>query len=493
MWISVRRNMEGLNAVWSLGILLSLGFGGVLCQTTNYTRPTFNCGGDLFGDSGFVGSEGFPSFYKHDSKCTWYITVPEGNVVMLTFRIFDLEADPLCRYDYVDVYNGHSNMVQKLGRFCGTFRPGSLISTSNTMMLEMVSDSGTGGRGFLAYFSGGKPHVDEHQFCGGKLTKSQGTIKTPNWPEKNYPPGISCSWLITVEPETVIEVKFDKFDLESDTYCRFDYVAFFNGGEKDDSRRIGKYCGDTAPQNIITNGNVLLVQFVSDTSVTSDGFMASYTSVPRGLSTPTADGDIATGPRVSSTATKPRLTPVEPVKPLAFTTEATTTTTTTTTTPTTTEEPKQRPKPVRPIKPVRRPVSKPEPDESRPATGTDPMCAKACKRDGTIKTSFCASEYVITGKLTALTPGPSGSMQAKVSLIKAYKTGSLTITQAGETMSVKLTMPCRKCPVLRRGQNYILMGQVDEEGRGVLNPGSFTALYKAPHHKILTNINKQPC
>ncbi|XP_067290156.1 procollagen C-endopeptidase enhancer a [Pseudorasbora parva] len=491
--------MERLAAVWNLGILLCLSFGGALCQTTNYTRPVFNCGGDLVGDSGFVGSEGFPSYYKPNSKCTWYITVPEGNVVMLSFRIFDLEADPLCRYDYVDVYNGHSNMVQKLGRFCGTFRPGALISTSNTMMVEMVSDSGTGGRGFLAYFNGGKPHVDEHQFCGGKLTKSQGTIKTPNWPEKNYPPGISCSWLITVEPEMVIEVKFDKFDLESDTYCRFDYVAFFNGGEKDDSRRIGKYCGDVSPQSIVTNSNVLLVQFVSDLSVTSDGFMASYNSVPRGLRTPTAGGDVASGPRVSSTPTKPRLTPVKPVKPIVLTTEDATTTTITTTTTTTKapEPPKQRPKPVRPIKPVRPPVRQPEPDRSRPstdtATDTNPLCPKACKRDRTIKTSFCASEFVITGTMTALTSGPRGSMQATVSLIKAYKTGSLTITQAGETMSVKLVMPCKKCPVLRRGQNYILMGQVDEEGHGVLSPGSFTALYKTPHHKMLANINNQPC
>lgn len=79
---------------------------------------------------------------------------------MLTFRIFDLEADSLCRYDYLDVYNGHSNMVEKLGRFCGTFRPGALMSTSNTMMLDMVSDSATGGRGFVAYYQAGKPHAD---------------------------------------------------------------------------------------------------------------------------------------------------------------------------------------------------------------------------------------------------------------------------------------------------------------------------------------------
>lgn len=86
--------------------------------------------------------------------------VPESHVVMMSFRLFDLEADPTCRYDYLDVYNGHSRLVQKLGRFCGTFRPGALISTSNTMMLEMVSDEATGGRGFLAYFSAGKPHME---------------------------------------------------------------------------------------------------------------------------------------------------------------------------------------------------------------------------------------------------------------------------------------------------------------------------------------------
>lgn len=45
----------------------------------------------------------------------------------------------------------------------------------------------------------------------------------------------------------MIEVKFVKLDIEADTYCRYDYVAFFNGGERDDSRRIGKYCGDRVP------------------------------------------------------------------------------------------------------------------------------------------------------------------------------------------------------------------------------------------------------
>uniref|UniRef100_A0A6Q2YQL3 Procollagen C-endopeptidase enhancer a n=1 Tax=Esox lucius TaxID=8010 RepID=A0A6Q2YQL3_ESOLU len=460
-----------------------------------WLMPSFHCGGEMAADSGFLGSEDFPSYYKPNSKCTWRITVPEGNVVMLSFRIFDLEADAMCRYDYLDVYNGHSNLVQKLGRFCGTFRPGTLISTTNTMMLDMVSDSETGGRGFLAYFNSGKPNANDPQFCGGKMTKAQGEIKTPNWPDKNYPAGISCSWLITVEPDQVIQVKFDKFDVESDSYCRFDYVAFFNGGEKDDSRRIGKYCGVVSPEPIVTFGNVLLVQFVSDLSVTSDGFMASYTSIPRGSRTPTVDSTVS-GSRTESAPRRPAVKPILPER---------TVTTTTTQPPTTAkyqapptpqpQEPTARPKPVKPVR--TRPANKPDkpgvrPDGKRPVP-LNPLCAKACKRDGNIKSSFCSSEFVITGKVTALTPGPKGSVHLSVSLIKAYKAGRLTIAQIGENMSVKLVSACRQCPVIRKGMPYILMGQVDEDGRGTMAPGAFTAPYKAQHHKLLSNINNQPC
>lgn len=45
----------------------------------------------------------------------------------------------------------------------------------------------------------------------------------------------------------IIEVKFEKFDVERDNYCRYDHVSIFNGAEINDARRIGKYCGDSPP------------------------------------------------------------------------------------------------------------------------------------------------------------------------------------------------------------------------------------------------------
>ncbi|CAK6952917.1 procollagen C-endopeptidase enhancer b [Scomber scombrus] len=578
------------NRVWSLYlVILTLGWAEAQNQT-NFTRPVFHCGGHLVVDSGIVASEGFPSHYKPDSKCIWYITVPEGHVVMLSFRLFDMEADPTCRYDYLDVYNGHTRLVQKLGRFCGTFRPGALISTSNTMMLEMVSDDATGGRGFLASFNAGKPHMEENQFCGGRLTKSQGSVKTPNWPNSDYPAGISCSWHISVEPSNVIEVKFQKLDLEPDTYCRYDYVALFNGGETDDSRRIGKFCGDRSPGTIVTNGNELLVQFVSDLSVTSDGFMAFYSSVPRGSRTPTAGGDFIYGPQTTSAPQKPSTKPSKPtpkprpgllpkptpkpskkpvvvkiplvkppprrpttkpaVKPTPKPKPAKPTPKAPVKKPTPkprvrpTPKPKPTPKskfikptlkPSIKAKPTRKPVLKTKPTikpnvkpKPTPKSGVkptfkpkiktkatpkpavkktvtkkpvvskkplplNPLCTQACKRTGTLQSSFCPHDFVITGRLTSVTPGPRGSATVEVSIIKAYKTGRLNITKSGPVMTVTLTSTCKKCPGLIKSQNYVLMGKVDAQGNGLLSPSSFTLLYKPIHGKALDNLSRKKC
>ncbi|XP_053271725.1 procollagen C-endopeptidase enhancer b [Pleuronectes platessa] len=563
--------------VWSVWLLVCLTLGWTEAQSqSNSTRPTFLCGGHLVTDSGIVASEGFPSPYKPNSKCTWYITVPEGHVVMLSFRLYDMEADPTCRYDYLDVYNGHTRLVQKLGRFCGTFRPGALISTSNTMMMDMVSDESTGGRGFLAYFTAGKPHVEENQFCGGRLTKSQGSVKTPNWPNSNYPAGISCSWHISVEPSNVIEVKFIKLDLEPDTYCRYDYVALFNGGEKDNSRRIGKFCGDSSPGIIVTNGNELLVQFVSDLSVTSDGFMAFYSSVPRGSRSPTAGGDFIYGPQTTSAPQKAGVRPKKTVKPTPKPKPVVK--------PKPTKKalvkkppprkpaakpalkPTAKPKPAKPapkvpvkkpapkpgtkpapkpklvkptlkprikVKPTRRPILKTKPTlkpavkkpvkptvksgakpnakpkaTPKPGAGKtvtkkpvvsnkplplNPLCTQPCKRTGTLQTSFCPHDFVITGKVTSVTAGPRGSATIEVSVIKAYKTGRLNIAKSGPLTTIRLTSSCKRCPGLNKGQNYVLMGKVDAQGAGHLSPSSFTLLYKPVHGKALAVLARKSC
>uniref|UniRef100_A0A2K6TN52 Procollagen C-endopeptidase enhancer 2 n=1 Tax=Saimiri boliviensis boliviensis TaxID=39432 RepID=A0A2K6TN52_SAIBB len=345
--------------------------------------PVFTCGGILTGESGFIGSEGFPGVYPPNSKCTWKITVPEGKVVVLNFRFIDLESDNLCRYDFVDVYNGHAN-GQRIGRFCGTFRPGALVSSGNKMMVQMISDANTAGNGFMAMFSAAEPN------------------------------------------ERLIELKFEKFDVERDNYCRYDYVAVFNGGEVNDAKRIGKYCGDSPPAPIVSERNELLIQFLSDLSLTADGFIGHYKFRPKRLPTTTA----------------------QPV---------------TTTVPVTTG-----------LKP------------------TVALCQQKCKRTGTLESNYCSSDFVLAGTvITTVTRG--GSLHTTVSIINIYKEGNLAIQQAGKNMSARLTVVCKQCPLLRRGLNYIIMGQVGEDGQGRIMPNSFIMMFKTKNQKLLNALKNKQC
>uniref|UniRef100_A0A4W4FTH4 CUB domain-containing protein n=1 Tax=Electrophorus electricus TaxID=8005 RepID=A0A4W4FTH4_ELEEL len=208
--------------------------------------PVFACGGNLTGDTGFIGSQGYPGIYPSNSKCVWRITVPRGQVVSLSFRVLDLENDSLCRYDYVDVYDGYVN-GQRLGRFCGTSRPSALVASGNKMLVVMVSDANTAGSGFLAAYAAVHPHERGERYCGGRLDEPSGTLKTPNWPDRDYPAGVTCSWHIVAPENQIIELKFEKFDVERDNYCRYDHVAVYNGPETIEARRIGRFCGDSTP------------------------------------------------------------------------------------------------------------------------------------------------------------------------------------------------------------------------------------------------------
>uniref|UniRef100_G1KD22 Procollagen C-endopeptidase enhancer 2 n=1 Tax=Anolis carolinensis TaxID=28377 RepID=G1KD22_ANOCA len=365
---------------------------------------SFKCGGILTGASGFIGSEGFPGVYPPNTKCTWKITVPEGKVVLLSFRFIDLESDNLCRYDFVDVYSGHTN-GQRLGRFCGTLKPGALVANSNKMLVQMVSDANTAGNGFVAKFSATVPHHRGDQYCGGRLDKPSGSFKTPNWPDRDYPAGVTCSWHIVAPKNQLIELKFEKFDVERDNYCRYDYVAVFNGGEINDARRIGKYCGDSPPAPITSERNELLVQFFSDLSLTADGFIGHYKFRPKKL----------------PTTTSPATTTLSPAT-----------------------------------------------------------------------TSDLSKNFIITGSVIT-TNIKGGSLHATISIINVYKEGNLAIQQAGKNLSAKITVVCKQCPLIRRGLNYVIMGQVEEDGKGKILPSSFTMTFKTKNQKILNILKNKQC
>ena len=76
---------------------------------------------------------------------TWNIEVAPGQRIKLTFESFDLEAHSDCRYDYVQISNEYSQQ-----KYCGSRKPGPIISPGNTMTVTFHSDGSENGNGFKA-------------------------------------------------------------------------------------------------------------------------------------------------------------------------------------------------------------------------------------------------------------------------------------------------------------------------------------------------------
>ncbi|XP_068129989.1 procollagen C-endopeptidase enhancer 1 [Hyperolius riggenbachi] len=494
----------------------------IVTPSPKYTRPVFLCGGEYSGEFGYVASEGFPNYYPHKKRCVWKITVPNDHIVILSFRVLDMEADTSCRYDYLNIYNGHNENAQRLARVCGTFRPGAIMSSGPEMMLEMVTDEETGGRGFLAWYSAGAAKNTENLFCGGKLEKEQGTISSPNWPKTNYPSGISCSWHIVAPKHQVVELTFGKFDVEADSYCRYDYLAVFNGADTDNNRQIGKFCGDTSPNNVYSDGNEMLVQFVSDLSLTAGGFEATYrmkdpSEVPKKDpdSKATSGSVVAAGkptgtkppakPKPSPKAT-PKPTPKPETQKPAPKPAATPKPTSKTTTPKPTRKPaapkasskpataKPTPKPKATKAPKPTTTAKPKRENAIVPAGAPGKCPEKCRKTGTLGTHYCSNQFVLTGTVKSLAKGEvQGTLLASINIINTYKAGDLNIQEAGNTMSMEIINECPRCPILKKGASYLFMGMTDDEGRGRILGDSFVIAYRAQQHQILSSVSKKPC
>ncbi|KAK3106526.1 hypothetical protein FSP39_021900 [Pinctada imbricata] len=200
--------------------------------SANYKFVSGGCGGNYSTPTGTLLSKNYPNDYPHNTDCTWLITVAEERSVVLTFEDFDVEGALNCRYDYVALYDGPNQNATEIVRHCGTALPNPSVyrSTGNQMFVRMLTDASVSAKGFKASY---------------------------------------------VTDDRVI-LTFTHMDIENHDSCRHDSVTVYDGNNEGASV-IGTYCGRTVPQPITTQGSAMFVTFVSDPSVQTSGFRATYT------------------------------------------------------------------------------------------------------------------------------------------------------------------------------------------------------------------------
>ncbi|XP_078540693.1 uncharacterized protein LOC144826172 [Lissotriton helveticus] len=217
---------------------------------------------------GFLNSTNYPSHYPSNTDCSYLIRVNVAKI-LLTFTAFDIESSPNCESDYVRVYDGMTkDSPVLLNKACGRGSVPPLVSSTNVMLLQFVTNGAISASGFNAYY--------QNIVCAQSYSTSPGTVTSENYPQ-NYPASLDCGYYISAPSGNKITLKFTDFDLEpSMPSCHADYLVIFNGPTNKDPL-IGRYCGSGPVQSVVSSGNSLLLQFHSDSSVQEKGFQATYT------------------------------------------------------------------------------------------------------------------------------------------------------------------------------------------------------------------------
>lgn len=79
-----------------------------------------------------------------------------------TFVEMDIESQPECAYDHLEVYDGRDAKAPALGRFCGSKKPEPVLATGSRMFLRFYSDNSVQRKGFQA------------SHCTGEAASGQG-------------------------------------------------------------------------------------------------------------------------------------------------------------------------------------------------------------------------------------------------------------------------------------------------------------------------------
>uniref|UniRef100_A0A8C0RJ67 Tumor necrosis factor-inducible gene 6 protein n=1 Tax=Canis lupus familiaris TaxID=9615 RepID=A0A8C0RJ67_CANLF len=137
-----------------------------------YNPHAKECGGVFTDPKRIFKSPGFPNEYDDNQICYWHIRVKYGQRVHLSFLDFDLEDDPACLADYVEIYDSYDDVHGFVGRYCGDELPEDIISTGNVMTLKFLSDASVTAGGFQIKYIAVDPLSKSSQ---GKNTSTTST------------------------------------------------------------------------------------------------------------------------------------------------------------------------------------------------------------------------------------------------------------------------------------------------------------------------------
>uniref|UniRef100_A0A8P4GKP4 Neuropilin n=1 Tax=Dicentrarchus labrax TaxID=13489 RepID=A0A8P4GKP4_DICLA len=147
------------------------------------------CSRNFTAPRGVIKTPGFPEKYPNNLDCTFMIFAPKMTEIVVEFDSFDMEPDTtpppgaLCRYDWLEIWDGFPAVGPHIGRYCGQTSPGRVISYTGILSMTITTDNAIAREGFSANYtirerSLPPGHEDEGFACMEALGMESGEISS---------------------------------------------------------------------------------------------------------------------------------------------------------------------------------------------------------------------------------------------------------------------------------------------------------------------------
>jgi hypothetical protein len=236
-------------------------------DTINYTYPE-NCQGQqvLHYISGSIDDGSGFYAYGNNQDCSWLIEPQDSEhdsitSITLNFSKFDTEEGA----DLVTIYQGETTSSPVLGSFSGNAIPPAVTAFGNKMLITFHSNNSVCKPGWMATWNCKFP-----LYCSGTtiLTEPYGIVGDGSG-NKNYINNSVCKWKIQPPGASSITLTFNSFDTEAgnDNLKIYDLTT---------QQLLATYSGSQLPQTVTAASGRMLLIFVSNSSITGQGWEAAY-------------------------------------------------------------------------------------------------------------------------------------------------------------------------------------------------------------------------
>ncbi|XP_031560939.1 tolloid-like protein 2 [Actinia tenebrosa] len=219
----------------------------------------------------------FPAFYPANLLCTWLITAPPDHVVVLHFKLFNLENTFDCEDDYFLVRDGPNSTSPVLVKLCGAARFCPVSSSGRYMWIQFISGERWVFPGINVTYTAVSKELMNGNPGPVALWENNTTIKASNDYRQKVAPS-ACIWNISVPHGQVISFRITVTNTYSTqpTICIIGYVDVIDGPNLT-SPRIKRVCNGLVenPVHVTSSGSHVVVRFVSSQTGARMDFQAS--------------------------------------------------------------------------------------------------------------------------------------------------------------------------------------------------------------------------